>query len=72
MIRQKKTEDTNQKPKKDRFTRLKNAAPELFAILKNADTLEMARERVYNYCYQIDRELREGTKGLHPLEWANA
>jgi len=72
MIRQKKTEDTNQKPKKDRITQLKNAAPELFAILKNADTLEMARERVYNYCYQIDRELREGTKGLHPLEWANA
>lgn len=72
MIEQNKTEDTNQKPKKDRFTRLKNAAPDLFTILKNADKLEMARERVYNYCYKIDRELREGVKGLHPLEWANA
>ncbi|MFH1514859.1 MAG: KamA family radical SAM protein, partial [bacterium] len=60
------------KPGKDRFTRLREASPDIFKILQNADSLEKAREQVFYYCYMLDRELREGVRGLHPLEWSNA
>lgn len=56
----------------NRFERLKNASPEIFTILRSANTLERARERAFQYVCKLDRELHEGIHHLHPLEWANA
>lgn len=54
------------------FDRLNSAAPEIFRILKNSDSLEIARESIFLYVNKVERELHEGTKKLHPLEWANS
>jgi lysine 2,3-aminomutase len=68
-----KKNDQSGRNKWDRyFDRLNSVAPEIFRILKNAVSMETARERVFFYVNQLDRELHEGIWKLHPLEWANS
>ncbi len=52
------------------LSRLWEANPAIYSILKNADTLETARDKVYEYLEKAEREIFKVENDLHILEKA--